>query len=100
MNKTILNFIATIPANPGFFVLEYFPGDSGCPCGAIKHPVVAWAIEEGVLAPYPITSEGVRHDNVFVLRPEGDVERPNVDWFPCLNDWLECEHKAQLSSGK
>ncbi|MET3134759.1 hypothetical protein AAKU55_005061 [Oxalobacteraceae bacterium GrIS 1.11] len=91
-----LKFMATIPANPGFYVLEMLHDESGHPSEAIKCPVLAWALEGNILAPYPVTSEGVQFDTPYVLQPDGTVERVFDSWFPSLDEWMTSQKNDRI----
>lgn len=81
-------FVKIIHADKDFFVLGFVSDDSGYPIEAIKYPVVAWALEDGTLAPYPITLEGVQTENCYILQPDGTVERPMIGSFASVEEWL------------
>lgn len=87
-------FVAYLSAPPGFFVLGALTDERGFPSEAIKYPVVAVALEEGCLAPYPITMEGVITENEYILQPDGSVERPGIDGFANVDDWLANQQQA------
>ncbi|WP_151448499.1 hypothetical protein [Lacisediminimonas profundi] len=81
-------FTQIIPADKSFFVLDVLYDDNGYPVAPIKYLVVAWALEEGTLAPYPVTLEGVQTASCYILQPDGAVERPGIDGFANIEDWL------------
>lgn len=91
MNVAKPKFVGTISANPGFYVLTEIGDDNGYPVEADKAPVVAWALEEDSLAAYPVTLEGVQTDNDYVLYPDGAVERPGIDGFRSVTEWLAAQ---------
>jgi hypothetical protein len=82
------DFGTAIPALAGFYVLGVLSDGNGYPCEAIQYPVVAWVLEEESFAPYPVTLEGVQFDNVYILQPDGSVERPCLDGYPSVAEWL------------
>jgi hypothetical protein len=94
------NFTKTIPAFPGFYVLGT-TGDRG-PEEVIRDPVIAWALEDEILAPYPITLEGVKGD-VYVLQPDGRVVKvcsekyANVDAYL---KWQQMEYEESQRKAK
>ncbi len=83
----------TIPAQPGFFVIEVLCEDDGRPVATDSRAVIAWAMEDSLLIPYPVTLYGVQTEACFILQPDGTVERPNIDWFQHVGDWMkdQCE---------
>lgn len=94
-----LKFREIKDAAPGYFVLTALDDDSGVPSEAFKSPVMFWAIEAECLIPYPITLEGPQTDNVYILQPDGSVERPWVDGFSSVDCWLE-DQQAKHARGK
>lgn len=97
MEKPI-KFAHMIAAHPGFSVLEVPSEESASPDSVNANPVVAWALEAGSYAPYPITLEGVQIDNVAILRPDGKVEYPCSGLFLDTAEWLDwkrCEREQK-----
>jgi hypothetical protein len=95
------NFVQTIPAHPGYYLLGTLLDDHGRPEGLDKEPIVAWAIEEGSYAPYPITCEGVETGNGPVLRPDGTVATAWNERLRCENDWLKSQQQDwDIARGK
>ena len=89
MSAAKINFVQTIAAHPGYFLLESMDGDDVSPVVAHQEPIVAWALEGDNYAPYPITSEGVQINNDPVLRPDGTVAIACIEWHPSVAAWLE-----------
>jgi hypothetical protein len=92
------DFGATIPAQPGFYMLGVLGDGDGFPFEVIQYPVVAWALETESFAPYPVTLEGVQFDNVAILQPDGVVEIPCVGGYPSVAEWLadqQAKHGAR-----
>lgn len=87
--KKSLKFSHMIAANSGFAVLEALNGAAGQADSINASPVVAWALETGTFAPYPITLEGVQTENVAILRPDGKVEYPCSSLFLDTAEWLD-----------
>lgn len=87
-------FIGVFAAQPGFFVLEVMY-DDGDELEPITHPVLFWAIESQTYAPYPITLDGVKTENTYILQPDGSVERPGIDGYPDVHSWLAHQKKSQ-----
>lgn len=94
-NKIDYVFIKIIVANPGFYVLDILTGDDTVE--PIQYPVIAWALEDGALAPYPITQEGIQLQNVYILQPHGTVERACIDGYPSVGDWLDAQKKEFIA---
>lgn len=93
MSASKIKFVKTIPANPGFYVLEAIEDDKGYPVETDKSHVVAWALDDDLFLPYPITLYGVRTENVYILQPDGTVELPNVCWFLSEDSWLKTQQQ-------
>lgn len=84
-------------AFPGHYVLDVLTGDDG-PSEPIKYPVVAWALEEGTLAPYPVTLEGVQLD-AHILQPDGSIECACVGGYPNIEEWF-ADQRETYTRGK
>lgn len=91
MSSIEFDFARTIQANPGFFVLHALSDDNGYPTDVDQASILAWAFEVDSLVPYPVTLEGVRTDNAYILQPHGAVERTNIDGFASVADWLKSQ---------
>lgn len=94
-----LKFREIKAAAPGYFVLAALVDDNGAPSEALKSPVMFWAIEAECLVPYPMTLEGVQTDNAYILQPDGSVERPWIDGYANIDDWLAGQ-QAEHARGK
>ncbi len=93
INSHKLKFGQHITAVPGYAVLSTRHDDNGYPNEVNKAHIVAFAFEEGCefSIPYPVTYEGVITDNVYLLRPDGTVDKPDGEFFFSLDDWLKSE---------
>lgn len=89
MSAPNINFAKTIPANPGFCVLDVLCDDNGYPVGEVVSHVIAWALEDDFSTAHPITPEGVQTDIDYIMQPDGSVEHLNVWWFPSVKSWLK-----------
>lgn len=94
MKGTHASTMRTVPAQPGFAVVDVIADNSGRPISASSSPVVAWAFEHDLLIPYPVTLCGVQTGSVFILQPDGSVERPNVVGFADIDAWLSYEKQG------
>lgn len=98
MRLAKIKFVQFLPANPGFHVLTAADDDNGNPVEVFQAPIVAWALEESSLCPYPVTLEGVETANVHILRPDGAVEQPWHGLSLSVDEWLKSrqdEHRAK-----
>lgn len=96
MSGADFDLARTIPANPGFFVMQTLSDDNGYPAEFYKNPVVAWAFGVDCLVPCPVTLDGVAAGDAFILEPGGSVERPNIDGFPSVDAWLKSQQLDYL----
>lgn len=93
MSASIIKFVKTITAPPGFYVLGELVDENGYPVEACKYPVLALGFEKDSTVPHPITWEGAQTENVYILHPDGTVERPWVDGFLNVDDWLKAQQQ-------
>jgi hypothetical protein len=83
-----------IPCQPGFFALELVYDDEKP--SAYRNAIVAWALESGSFAPYPITLEGLIVEDVAILRPDGAVDLPCNAFYDNLQEWLDQSHAKHI----
>lgn len=89
IGKGAPEIISEIKADAGFFFLELL-GVEGEKPELYFIPILAWAIESGTFFPYPITSYGLKYENVAYLHPRGVVIEPvKHSYFDDVNTWLE-----------
>jgi hypothetical protein len=91
-----LKIVKTIPAFPGFHVLELRHDQDGG-IEPVLRPIVAWALEDEIFAPYPVTLEGVKTD-AYILQPDGRVEKVCDCDYPSVAEWLKGQQEQQAVS--
>lgn len=92
-----LVFSNAIQANPGYFILTALGDENGYPSEVYKTPILAWALEGELFAPYPITLEGTQTDNCYILAPHGIVERAFLDSFLSEDDFLKSKQEDHMA---
>jgi hypothetical protein len=103
MRAAEIKIVQIIRADPGHYVLGALVDDNGYPVETCKYPVLALGFEKDSTLPYPITWEGAQTENVYILQPDGTVERPWIDGFLNVGDWLKAqqqEYTAKQGSKK
>jgi hypothetical protein len=95
--------LRTLTAQPGFAIVEVLVDGSGRPVDSITSHIVAWAFEHDLLIPHPVTLCGIQSGPVHILQPDGSVERPNVDSYASVSEWLAAQQRdydARLEHAK
>jgi hypothetical protein len=95
--------LRTLTAQPGFAIIEVLVDGSGRPVDSITSHIVAWAFEQDLLIPHPVTLCGIQSGPVHILQPDGSVERPNLDSYTSVAEWLaaqQCDYDARLAHAK
>ena len=93
MKNDHVTSMRTVPAQPGYAVVDVITDEAGRPASAGTSPVVAWAFEHELLIPYPVTLCGVQTGSIFILQPDGSIEQPNVVGFSNIEAWLVYEQQ-------
>lgn len=88
MKALDVSFSQVIPALPGYNVVSVLGGRNDFPAIVHRDPVIAWALEEDIHAPYPVTLEGVQVEYAAIERPDGQVDEVNSAWYPSAAAWL------------
>lgn len=91
-----------IPANPGFWVLEYH-GQDEYGHNITRNPVIAWRVypyENSSVEPITV-DEQCNPGETIVLYPDGRVVHPSFSEYENEQDWIaDCVEKEQAKRAK
>ena len=112
--KTVITR-SVVPAQPGFFCLEYGAGEDEL--DAIKHPVVAWMViqEDGrdindkescsyyvhpIVPDWGYQQQITEGNDYTLMQPDGTVVIPGNIHFPSIENWKEWQVHKKINSGE
>lgn len=99
MSAPIMPKIAAyIAAAPGFFIIEtvFYDGDDSIEI--YRRPVIGWAIDANEYCVYSITPDGIHwRTSPYLLQPDGTVDRPSIDGYANLEDWMKAMQREHTS---